>query len=130
MPASQAQQPSATTSPTRTRRSQPCSTSKLKITTTASIAIFAIAAHAGEREAHSREVERSSADWPDGSYGRRNRQVIAARETRIAARLRAIQHAYQAVARHETAYTPREPTRTFPAPGLLASRQIELEAEP
>jgi hypothetical protein len=31
-------------------------------TTTATIAMFAIAAHAGEREAHSREVERSGAD--------------------------------------------------------------------
>src|SRR6266576_1057486 len=56
---------------------------------TADIAMFAIAAHAGEREAHAREVERSSADWPDGSYGRRNRQAIAARETRITTRLRA-----------------------------------------
>ena len=51
-------------------------------TTTASVAMFALAAHAGEREAHAREVERSGADWPDGSYGRRNRQAIAARETR------------------------------------------------
>ena len=71
--------------------------------TTASIAMFAVAAHAGEREAHAREVERSGADWPDGSYGRRNRQAIAARETRVATRLRAVQHAYQAVAGHDTA---------------------------
>gem|GEM_PF-733680 len=99
-------------------------------TATASVAMFALAAHAGEREAHAREVERSGADWPEGSYGRRNRQAIAARETRIATRLRAIQHAYQAVAGHDTAYTPPEPTRTFRAPGLQASRQIELEAEP
>ena len=67
---------------------------------------------------------------PEGSYGRRNRQAIAARETRVATRLRAVQHAYQAVAGHDTAYTPPEPTRTFQAPGLQASRQIELEAEP
>ena len=99
-------------------------------TTTASIAMFALAAHADEREAHAREVERSGADWPEGSYGRRNRQAIAARETRVATRLRAVQHAYQAVAGHDTAYTPPEPTRTFRAPGLQASRQIELEAEP
>jgi hypothetical protein len=98
--------------------------------TTASIAMFAVAAHAGEREAHAREVERSGADWPEGSYGRRNRQAIAARETRVATRLRAVQHAYQAVAGHDTAFTPPEPTRTFRAPGLQASRQIELEAEP
>ncbi len=98
--------------------------------TTASIAMFALAAHADEREAHVREVEQYGADLPEGSYGRRNRQAIAARETRVATRLRAIQHAYQAVAGHDTAYTPPEPTRTFRAPGLQASRQIELEAEP
>ena len=98
--------------------------------TTASIAMFALAAHAGEREAHAREVERSGADWPDGSYGRRNRQAIAARETRVAARLRAVEHAFQAVAGRDTVYTPPEPTPTFRAPGLQASRQIELEAEP
>ena len=99
-------------------------------TTTASIAMFALAAHADEREAHIREVEQSGADWPEGSYGRRNRQAIAARETRVATRLRAVQHAYQAVAGHDTAYTPSEPTRAFHASGLQASRQIELEAEP
>ena len=99
-------------------------------TTTASVALFAVAAHAGEREAHAREVERSGADWPDGSYGRRNRQAIAARETRIATRLRAVQHAYQAAAAHDTAPTPPEPARTFQAPGLQAGRQVELEAEP
>jgi hypothetical protein len=98
--------------------------------TTASIAIFALAAHADEREAHIREVEQHGADLPEGSYGRRNRQAIAVRETRVATRLRAVQHAYQAAAAHDTASTPPEPTRTFRAPGLQASRQIELEAEP
>ena len=52
--------------------------------TTATIAMFAIAAHADEREAHIREVERSGRGLPEGSYGRRNRQAIAARETRVA----------------------------------------------
>src|SRR6266699_228525 len=64
---------------------------------TASIAMFAVAAHAGEREAHAREVERSAADWPEDSYGRRNRQAIAARETRVATRLRAVEHACHTV---------------------------------
>ena len=99
-------------------------------TATASVAMFALAAHADEREAHVREVERFGQTLPDGSYGRRNRGAIAVRETRIATRLRAVQHAYQAVAGYDTAYTPPEPTRTFQAPGLQASRQIELEAEP
>ena len=93
---------------------------------TASIAMFAVAAHAGEREAHSREVERSGADWPEGSYGRRNRQAIAARETRVATRLRAIQHAYQAVAGYDTAFTPPEPARALHTPGHAADKEIEL----
>ena len=97
---------------------------------TASIAMFAVAAHAGEREAHAREVERSGADWPDGSYGRRNRQAIAARETRVATRLRAIQHAYQATAGHDPAYTPPGPARAPRSHELQPGRQTGLEAEP
>jgi hypothetical protein len=52
---------------------------------TASIALFAVAAHADEREAHVREVERYGQTLPEGSYGRRNCQAIATRETRVAA---------------------------------------------
>ena len=95
--------------------------------TTASIAMFAVAAHASEREAHAREVEQSGADWPDGSYGRRNRQVIAARETRIATRLRGVQHAYQATAGHDTAFTPPELARPLRARGHVADKEMELE---
>jgi hypothetical protein len=94
---------------------------------TAGIAMFAVAAHAGEREAHAREVERSGADWPDGSYGRRNRQAIAARESRVAARLRAIQHAYQAAAGHDTAVTSREPARPSRHARPVAGKELELE---
>jgi hypothetical protein len=96
-------------------------------TTTASIAMFALAAHADEREAHIREVEQYGADLPEGSYGRRNRQAIAARETRVATRLRAIEHAYKAVAEHDTAFTLPEPARTFRHPGYAADTEIELE---
>ena len=95
-------------------------------TSTASVAMFALAAHAGEREAHAREVDRSSADWPDGSYGRRNRQAIAARETRVAVRLRAVEQAYGTATGRDTAYTPPEPTRARRSPEL----QPGLEAEP
>ena len=94
---------------------------------TANIAMFAVAAHADEREAHAREVERSSADWPDSSYGRRNRQAIAARENRVAARLRAVQHAYQATAGHDTTFTRSELTRTPRPPGHAADKELELE---
>ena len=64
--------------------------------------MFAIAAHADEREAHVREVERSGQNLPEGSYGRRNRQAIAARETRIAARLRAVEQAYRMAIEHDS----------------------------
>jgi hypothetical protein len=99
-------------------------------TTTASIALFALAAHADEREAHVREVEQYGADLPEGSYGRRNRQAIAARETRIAARLRAVGQAYRTAAGRDTAYTPPEPARALRSAELQPGRQVDLEAEP
>ena len=95
--------------------------------TTASIAIFAIAAHADEREAHIREVERFGQTLPEGSYGRRNRQAIAARETRIAARLRAVEHAYRMAIERDAAFRPPEPTRACRSPEHAADREIELE---
>jgi len=98
--------------------------------TTANIALFAIAGHAGEREAHLREVQRHAHDLPEGSYGRRNRQAIAARETRIAARLRAVEQAYRTAIDRGATYTPSEPSRTPRSPELQAGRQIDLEAEP
>jgi hypothetical protein len=98
--------------------------------TTATIAMFAIAAHADEREAHVREVERSGQNLPEGSYGRRNRQAIAARETRVAARLRAVEQAYRTATEHDTTYGPPEPTRTLRSLERPAGRDVELEAEP
>ena len=98
--------------------------------TTANTAIFAIAAHADEREAHIREVERFGQSLPEGSYGRRNRQAIAARETRVATRLRAVEHAYRTAIERDTAYTPPEPARALRSPEHQADREIELEAEP
>ena len=98
--------------------------------TTANIALFAIAAHADEREAHVREVERSGQNLPEGSYGRRNRQAIAARETRVAARLRAVEHAYRTAIDRGAQAKAKEPTRTQRPPQLQAGTEIELEAEP
>ena len=98
--------------------------------TTATIAMFAIAAHADEREAHVREVERSGRSLPEDSYGRRNRQAIAARETRVAARLRAVEQAYRTATEHDTAPKRKEPTRMLRSPELQPDRQIDLEAEP
>ena len=98
--------------------------------TTANAVIFAIAGHADEREAHLREVQRHAQAWPEGSYGRQNRQAIAARETRIAARLHAVEQAYRTATDRDTTCAPPEPTRAPSYPELQASRQIELEAEP
>ena len=98
--------------------------------TTANIALFAIAAHADDREAHVREVERSGRSLPEGSYGRRNRQAIAARETRVAARLRAVEQAYRAARERGIAYRAPEPNRTLRSPQRQAGTETELEAEP
>ena len=98
--------------------------------TTGNVALFAIAAHADEREAHVREVERYGRTLPEDSYGRRNRQAIAARETRVATRLRAVEQAYRAAIDRDTAYGPPEPTRTPRSPERQVAREFDMEAEP
>jgi hypothetical protein len=95
--------------------------------TTASTAIFALATHADEREAHVREVEQFGASLHEGSYGRRNRQAIAARETRIAARLRAVEQAYRTAIERDVMPRPLEPTGAGRSPDRTADREIELE---
>jgi hypothetical protein len=97
---------------------------------TADIAMFAIAAHADEREAHVREVERYGRTLPEDSYGRSNRQAIAAHETRVAARLRAVEQAYRTAIDHDTPYRPPEPARTDRSPEHQPDSQTEPEAEP
>jgi hypothetical protein len=95
--------------------------------TTANIAMFAIAAHAGEREAHVREVQRYGQSLPEGSYGRLNRQAIAARETRIAVRLRAVDQAYRMSAGRDVAFRPLEATGPCSSSERAIDREIELE---
>jgi hypothetical protein len=75
--------------------------------------MFAIAAHADEREAHIREVERSGRNLPEGSYGRRNRETIAARENRIATRLRAVEQAYRTAIERDVAFRLLTPMGRF-----------------
>jgi hypothetical protein len=94
---------------------------------TANALMFAVAAHAGDREAHVREVERYGQTLPEGSYGRRNRQAIAARETRIAARLRAVEHAYRTAIERDAMFSSPEATRPSRAGQAAADREIELE---
>jgi hypothetical protein len=95
--------------------------------TTADNAMFAIAAHADEREAHVREVERFGQNLPEGSYGRRNRQAIAAREARVASRLRAVEHAYQKATEHDPAPSPPDASRAFRSREHMPDREIEME---
>jgi hypothetical protein len=95
--------------------------------TTANTALFAIAAHADEREAHIREVQRYGETLPEGSYGRRNRQAIAARETRVAARLRAIERAYRIAIDRDIMPRSPEPSRTRRPPEHAVDKEIELE---
>jgi hypothetical protein len=95
--------------------------------TTANIAMFAIAAHADEREAHIREVERSGQNLPEGSYGRRNRQAIAAREARVVTRLRAVQNAYRMAIERDAAFSPSGPASSFRSPMYEVNKEIELD---
>ncbi len=95
--------------------------------TTASTALFALAAHADEREAHLREVQRHAQNLPEGSYGRRNRQAIAARETRIANRLRAVEQAYRTALERDIVFRPPEPTGACRSPEHAPDREMELE---
>jgi hypothetical protein len=92
--------------------------------TTANIAMYAIAAHAGDAEAHVREVRQFAHGLPDHSYGKRNRQAIAARETRVAARLRAVERAYQVAPERDA--TSASPATPRPA-DRAADREMELE---
>ena len=91
---------------------------------TANTALYAITAHAQEHEAHLREVQLHAQDLPEGSYGRRNRQAIADRETRITTRLRAIEHAYQTAIERDA--TP-ESARPLRYPARAVDREIDLE---
>jgi hypothetical protein len=95
--------------------------------TTANIIMYAVAAHADEREAHVREVERFGESLPEGSYGRRNRQAIAARETRVATRLRAVEQAYRTASERDIVFRPPEPTRACRSPEHAPDREMELE---
>jgi hypothetical protein len=94
---------------------------------TANTVMFAIAAHADEREAHVREVEQFGQSLPEGSYGRRNRQAIAARETRIAARLRAVEQACRTATERDIASRPPEPTSACRSAEHAPDREMELE---
>jgi hypothetical protein len=86
----------------------------------ANIAMYAITSDAVAREAHAREVLQYSQKLPENSHSQRARQDIAARESRIADRLRAIERAYRAALDYEATRGPKSPetigtTRQAPA---------------
>jgi hypothetical protein len=93
----------------------------------ANTASIAIAAHADEREAHIREVEQLGQSLPEGSYGRQNRQAVATRETRIAARLRAVEQAYRMAIERGAVFSQSEPTKISHTPKHAADMEIEPE---
>jgi hypothetical protein len=86
----------------------------------------AITANAVDREAHTREVQRYGQALPADSYGRRNREVIAARETHIAARLRAIKRAYRAAVEFDPAPAP-QPAQLRILDGRTPDYELEME---
>ena len=89
--------------------------------------MFAIAAHADEREAHIREVQNYAQTLPEDSYGRRNRQAIAARETRTAARLRAVEYAYRMAIERDASFKSPGPISESALLNIRADKEIELE---
>ncbi len=91
---------------------------------TANVAMYAVAAHASEREAHVREVERYGETLPEGSYGRRNRQAIAAHERRVATRLRTVEKAYRTAVERDAVVSLPQPACS---PERAHDREMELE---
>ena len=93
---------------------------------TANAAVHAITINALEREAHTREVQQESQTLPENSYGRRNREAIAAREAQTATRLRAIERAYR-TALDPSATRALGLTQTLPSTDRTPDRELELE---
>jgi hypothetical protein len=53
---------------------------------------------------------------PEGSYGRGNRQAIAARQTRLAARLRAVEQSYRMAIERDVVFSPPAPASAYRSP--------------
>jgi len=93
---------------------------------TANLAIFAIAAHAEEREAHVREVQRYGRHCPKApTAGTTARPSLP--EKRVAARLRAVEQAYRTALERGAAPAPPGLTATSRSPERPAGKEIELE---
>ena len=93
---------------------------------TANLVMFAVATYAGDREAHAREVDRFGQALPEGSYGRQNREAIAARELSAARRLRGVERAYQRAIGYDAAMID-DSASAVPMAYTVADRELELE---
>ena len=109
---------------------QPQSESQIVTLVLDATARIAIAACADEREGHIREVERHGQTFHEGPYGRRNHQDIVARETRIAASLRAAEQVYRIVIECDVVFRPFEPTKQRRLPEHAADGKPELSKHP
>ena len=85
----------------------------------------AITAHVREREAHLREVERYGQTLPKTSYGRANRQAIAAHEARLTARLRAIEYAYGTSLDHDETLSAAQRAQALSATNHILDWEME-----
>jgi hypothetical protein len=93
---------------------------------TANAAMHAISVQAADREAYIREVQQYSQHLPEDSYGRQNRQTITARETRISARLRAVERAYRVALDPDATLAP-DLTQTLAHADVTTDRELEME---
>ena len=84
---------------------------------------FRIRRRPGGPRSRGRAVRREAAE---NSYGQRNRQAIAAREARVATRLRAVERAYRTAIEHDAAIKP-EPVQTMHPADHVADHEMELE---
>jgi hypothetical protein len=64
---------------------------------------------------------------PLGSYGRANRQTIAAREARLAARLRAVEHAFRTAIDRDEALTATQRARALRVADHVPDWEMELD---
>ncbi len=76
------------------------------------------------REARIRQIRQQGENRAEGSYGRENREAIAARETQIAEGLRAIERTYHAAV--EPPLAP-EHRRIVPDTDRTHDQELELE---
>jgi hypothetical protein len=79
------------------------------------------------REARHREPQLHRQNLPESPGARTGRPIAADRDTRIAARLRAVEQEYRAALERDAVSAPPEPAGILRASGLVGNTEIELE---